>query len=204
LDVGDFGSHRLELLFRPVTTADGHLARMSISIPSVHRSSLRVHLPEQSEGVSIPNSLGFTIVPEDDLRTVTAPIGPVDRLALNWQRSGVDGRETNRIAASQISWLTIGRGSVVLRSKFRFAAKEGLVDQVTIKTDPRLQMRLQPDQPIEVVKDSTIDQGASRLMTFRPTGPRKELALDATFSVPGTSGLGIISCRVSKPWPTSL
>lgn len=190
LDVGSSGSHVLELAFQPVTTLDEQVTRTTIRIPQIHRSMLRVQYPDGATGTGVPDSLG-AVVRNREARTITAALGPLDRISLDWPRNGIGESPANRVSASQISWLTIDQGSVVMRTKFRFATAGGLLEEVAIKTDPRLQMRLRPDQPVEIAQDSKVDHGATRITTFRRTNPAdSEMSLDVTFSVPGTSGIG--------------
>jgi hypothetical protein len=188
------GKYLLELTFRPRVIRGEERAGFDVHIPSVARARLRLELPPEAKGVECPTALGG-MAPKAQTGFQEVELGPAKRLNVQWPIAPAAEPSGPVLEASQLLWLKIRPGAVVLDAKFKFTAEKGRIRQVRLRADPRLSL-LPPraDQPVAEYYEQG---GPGRTLVFdlKPSAAT-EAILELSFWVRDTSGIGTL--RV--PW----
>ncbi|MCH7725835.1 MAG: hypothetical protein IH991_05045 [Planctomycetes bacterium] len=181
-DIAQPGLHRLEVAFRPVTKAAGDWLEFEARIPRLLNSRLKIQGPHGGR-VMTPSALGARRL-DAETGVLSVDLGPTDRLALRWPlKAGINARE-NRISVSQLTWMRVDPGSVVLDTKFTFQIPKGReFRSVEILVDPRLQMRIPGDQPARIKTQTDTSDGFHKISLEIDPLENDSLTIEAAFSL---------------------
>ena len=183
IEIDSPGTHQVEFHFVPKLQTD---PQISLTIPPAARSSVKVTFSGEMARIQFPSALGLAQKGGDD-GTFVADLGPAEQLVIRWPTPN----NTNEVVAEEAFWLKIGPGSVAIDANIRISAAEGrFVKEVHLVTDPRWQMRLLPDQPLDSpVITNQRDQQTVRIPVKQPLDAR-QLEFKARFVLSGASGVG--------------
>jgi hypothetical protein len=194
-DIPDAGLCRLELALEPVIRTTSGASGLEFHIPAVAMSHLELHLPANSPTIEIPTAVGV-VRWADDRKSLSASLGPVDRLAISWPEDVEAQGEVSSADVEELLWLKVRPGSVLLDARFILKPVTGQIHELELLADPRLRL-LPPtnqDSPIAQVEavaalgSAAGDARTIRLKLKKPSS--EELVVPVSFLVTGTSGVG--------------
>ncbi len=192
LKVKDAGLHTLEFTFDQSVIRDGRESGVELSIPRIARSRLKLRFPADAENIQIRSAQGPVTT---EGQTMTAQLGPTDRLIVKWPVA-----EVPLIEMEERYWLAIGSRSVSLDGRFRISVPAGRqLQDLEFQIDPRLEMQIASDQPVSVSETSTnasFKTVSCRLVNVLSDG---DVEFRTTFALPGASSIGAL--RI--PWVIS-
>lgn len=181
---------RLALVLRPRIHMSDRAFELAISIPPLPRSSLLVQAAAL-EGVEVPHARGS--VQRDVARQeIAAELGPANRLVVRWPVASTVRAAASEVTVSQLLLLRVHPNSVVLDARFDFQIQSGVLQQVELLTDPRLQLLpLPPGSPVLQYETQAGNEQRIRLDLDRPYVG--ELTIRASFLVNDVSGTGLLT-----------
>lgn len=108
------GTHRLEVVLRGVAPAEGEAHRIAIGLPPVPLARLVLAVAGTDAEITLKPQLAASSRPGADGRTtLTAWLGPVERLELGWRRKPEEGpQETPLVFADEEVFVAVDRGVV--------------------------------------------------------------------------------------------
>lgn len=194
------GKHLLELALSPELVRLEDTARISLNIPKVPNSVLRLKTPIDAPTVNVSESLGAVTPNSTGSPVFVAEIGPVSKIGLSWveepNRSDMTTPEVE-----QYFWLRARPTQVDIRAKFRYKIEGGKVRSINILSDPHWQLSGQfhceehPIEQVETIYDTTTSDGlttkrheVTRLVFKTPVSGT--LTLRAGFVLRGFNGIG--------------
>jgi len=189
IEIAEAGQYRLEYSLRPAARSSGGAAGFELSLPRVPAARFELALPDGAPSVEVVSARGGVQL-DETARRLSAELGAIDRLIVQWPEEGSPGGAGRAAEIEQLTWLKVQPGSVLAAVKFNFHAVEGRVQQMRLSVDSRL--RLLPiagDNPPAVQLGP--ETGAWRTVALRwprPLPPETTLAL--TFLLGGASGVG--------------
>jgi hypothetical protein len=179
----------LTLVLRPRVQSSARAFELAMSIPTIPRSSLVVKAASL-DGVEVPSARG-AVLRDASRQEVTADLGPADRLVARWPVPGTVMAVTPEVSVSQLLLLRVYPNAVVLDARFDFQIQAGVLQQVELQTDPRLQLLpLPPGSPVLQHETQPGSLQRIRLDLDRPYAG--ELTIRASFLVNGLGSVGVL------------
>ena len=188
-EVTEPGLYRLDIVLQPVIETTEGSSRLVLAVPPVPQSQFELRLPINCPPIELDTAQG-EITTHEDGRLIRADLGPTDRLGVSWRERGGPQRATEETSVTELLWLKIQPGSVVLQARFLYEVGVEGTRHLQLTADPRLRMmpldasvlpvaelRAEPGNP------QTIHIELSRSVSGR-------VKVDATFLLTGASGIG--------------
>ncbi len=196
------GKHQLELALVPQPIRREGTSRVSMSIPKVSNTTLRLTVPPESPPVLIADCLGATTANSLALPVSVSEIGPSGRLTFSWVDEPSRGNLVN-ISVEQLFKLRARSGQVDVQAVFRYRIDNGKVRQLLLQTDPRWQLSGQfkcaeaSIEHVETSQESAITEngvkppGEITKLVFK-TPVSGTITIEAGFVLKGFPGIGRI------------
>jgi hypothetical protein len=161
------GKHRLEISLAPKQEEHEKTRRISLTIPQIPNTVLRLKTPQDAPVINVLECLGAVTPNSLTSPNFVAEIGFSDRLVFSWNNELNRNVQTNS-EVEQFFRLWAKPTQVEIRTYFRFRIEGGRVPSLHLQTDPRwhrsgpFHCEEYPIDQIETYLDSTAtDNGTS-------------------------------------------
>ena len=128
------GAHRLTLVLRGVAPVQGEAHAIAFSLPAVPLAKLELSVSGRDAEISLKPEVASTSAPGPDGRTtLTAWLGPVEKLELGWRRKPEEGpTETPLVFADEQHFVTVDRGVVRTTATIRLTVHRAPLARVRL------------------------------------------------------------------------
>ena len=188
------GRSRLEVSLRPLLRDEPEQRNLSLRIPRIARSTLKITTPANMEDIDVPSALGAITAqsgPDEMHRSVVANLGPTDRLTVQFQHDRVPQDELPDADVAQLVWFNVQANSVTVDAQFTFAVRSGSLSHVRLIVNPRLQLQpFREDQPVASYKDASADSPAIAIDLDQAYSRGSKVTLRAKFVYGNAPPLG--------------
>lgn len=203
------GRHILELSLDPKLVRSEETRRVSIRIPKVPDTTLRLNAPPDAPTIHVADCCGASTSNTIIAPTLNAEIGPSERLTFYWMDEPTRG-DAATVEIDSMLWLQAKPTQVDIRTKFRYRIEGGKVRHVNLATDPHWQLSGQfhcEEHPIENVETyyetfgsdkSSLPRGEVTRLVFK-TPVSGTLTVRAGFVLKEFSGIGRIRLPQFRP-----
>ncbi|HJS06761.1 MAG TPA: hypothetical protein VJ809_03850 [Pirellulales bacterium] len=189
-DVNESGFADVTFEFRQVGSDDAQGRAVSIAIPRVPQSNLRLSLADTVKPPRV-QALGGAGT-EAGSKHLIAELGPIGQINLEWNAGPSPSESPPQFDCDESTWLRLRPGSAVLHARFAIQVKRGEVAELSLDLDDRL-------LPLPIANQSLIESLVPVSETeakLRFTQPIRDRAvIEIAFVVQGMSGAG------RYPWP---
>jgi hypothetical protein len=184
-DVNESGVADVEFEFRPVGSDDAQARAVSIAIPRVPQSSLRLPVADTAKPPRILALGGASV--EVGSKQLIAELGPIGQINIEWSAVPSYGGSPPQFDCDESTWLRLRPGSAVLNARFAIQVRRGEVAELSLALDERLSpLPLSSQSLIESIE--RVSETEAKLRFTQPI--RDRAVIDLAFVVQGMSGPG--------------
>jgi hypothetical protein len=130
------GKHRLEISLAPKQEEHEKTRRISLNIPKVPNTVLRLKTPQDAPVINVSECLGAVTPNSMTSPNFVAEIGHLDRLVFSWNNE-LNRNVLTTSEVEQFFRLWAKPTQVEIRTYFRFKIEGGRVPSLHLQTDPR-------------------------------------------------------------------